>query len=156
MTKDKLIVPVTPPPERGRTEGYDLEPRDDMTSHGWVKELVWRNVELKEDGRCMETDFHYRAVDFSCDECQTSDFIWLVPQRTGIYRACLGCLKVNGPITVEGVFQVGTGKQIAPEVMYALLKARGVKRIPKQLIRMIRSRRGRFRQGTVGKDVKRV
>lgn len=138
-----------------RTKGYDLQPEDDMTGHGWSKELVWRDIKLRE-GQCTETEFHYRASDFRCDECKSADFMWLIPQRTGVYRCCLGCLKVNGPITVDAAMIIGTPKQVTPEVMYAVLVKRGVKRIPKQLIRMIRSRRGRFRNKPVGKNVERV
>jgi len=139
-----------------RVKGYNLKAEDDMTGHGWAKELVWRKVDMDDAGRWTERKYHFSAGDFPCGTCRTNDFTWLVPQRTGVYKACLGCGQANGPLTVDAAELIGQPIPISAEEVYALYQARGIKRIPKALIRQVRRGRSRTRKRRISKGVKEV
>jgi len=153
MSKNVPIVPASPP---SRVKGYDVKAEDDMTGHGWAKELVWRKVAMDDSERWWERKYHFAATDYPCGNCKTTDFMWLVPQRTGIYKACLGCGLVNGPLTVDSAELIGQPTSISPEEVYGLYKARGVKKIPKVLMRQVQRGRSRTHRRRISKGVKEV
>lgn len=139
-------------PTKKRVKGYEVEATDDMTGHGWRKELIWRQVNEKNE-QWFITQFHFTIDRFPCYNCKSADYSWLVPQRTGVYKVCLGCQTTTGPITMEDATQVGAPEPITPEDAERILRGRGIKRLPFLLVKQLRQRRSRVRRGRVRKDI---
>lgn len=138
---------------KGRVKGYPVNPTDDMTGHGWRKELVWRDLKERND-KWFITSYHFTIDRFPCYNCKSSEFSWLAPQRTGIYKVCLGCQMATGPISMEDGAMIGSPKEISPEEAYGIFMARGLRTlIPKKLMKQIRRRRGKIKRGKVRRDI---
>ena len=83
-------------------QGYDVMPEDDMSGHGWEKNLTFKFIKDVEDKpkvlRVQEVDFYTSDLKHGCG---SDKFLWLVPQRNGVYLACTYCSTVEGPISSE-------------------------------------------------------
>lgn len=73
----------------------------DMSGEGWVKNLTWKEIKVREDGRIEVTEYDFFSNNLPCPRCATDRFTWIVPQRAGVYKACLYCGVVNGPISMD-------------------------------------------------------
>lgn len=80
--------------------GYNVKPDDDMSGHGWKKELTVKYLSIKENGKivCSEIDFYVK--DFQCS-CGSNEFLWLVPQKEGVGLACCYCKTVESTVNRE-------------------------------------------------------
>lgn len=127
-----------------RVKGYDIEPDTNMTGHGFRKELDWRQIFKDPKGKWHIITYYFRASDFTCSSCNTSDYTWLSPQRTGIYKTCLGCNRTTGPLSLEFGEQV-KDEVVEPEAIMELYKARKLKP-PATLQEEIMARRSTIRK----------
>lgn len=156
MPKNKDIeVDIKIDADAKRKAGYKPTPETDMSGHGFRKILNWQQVLGRGDKWFLIT-YQFEATKFPCHKCKTSDYIWLSPQRTGVYVVCIGCQTTTGPISLEtGV--IIDDKQVSPEQAYQVFVKRGLHKIdggvPKLLINQLRTRRGGIRRKTTRKDV---
>jgi len=126
-----------------RTKGYDIAVGEDMTKHGWVRDLIWLDVGRKGSGEWTLTEFLFDAGNYTCRVCKTNEFLWLVLQRNGVYLACTGCKDVEGPITSDNAQHMGM-KTVSPERIMEVLKARGADMhwmLPAGLTKALKSRK---------------
>ena len=135
-----------------RVKGYQVEATTDMTGHGFRKELIWRDI-VDDGDRWFITDYHFSVDRFSCYTCKTADFTWLVPQRTGVYKVCLGCQTATGPITMEDAMKIGDAKEITPEEVRDIYISRGLTRLPYKLVMQLRQRASRVKRGKPRPDI---
>lgn len=139
-----LIDDKCPKCDYVRVKGYNIEADTDMTGHGFRKELNWRQIFKDPKGKWHLITYHFEVASFSCPNCKTSDWSWLAPQRTGVYKTCLGCHKTTGPVSLE-FGELVEDKVVEPEVVFDVYKARGLKP-PKDLQDEIMARRSRIRK----------
>lgn len=105
-----------------RVKGYDIDPDTDMSSHGFAKAVTFKHLNVdvaKEIITVVEVDYY--VEDFKCTSCETDRFVWLSPQRTGVYKTCLRCHQTTGPVSQEDGITRKTYK-IKPEKALEILK----------------------------------
>jgi len=124
---------------------FDIQPDTDMTGFGMRKVLNWRQVVQRGDKWAIVT-YQFEANKFPCHACRTSDFTWLSPQRTGIYKVCLGCQTTTGPVSLEEGL-ILSDNPATPEKAYDVYVTHGVHRlkgmVPKLLVDQVQRRRSR-------------
>ena len=130
----------------GRTKGYKVTPETDMTGFGMAKVLNWRTVDYDGTNWRVKT-FQLEAVSYPCKKCG-SEYIWLSPQRTGVYRVCLGCKTTSGPITLDPPAILISDKEVTPEEAYEVYVQHGLHKlramVPKILLDQLIGRRARI------------
>lgn len=115
-TKSKYV----PRPNLG---GYNVKPDDDMSGHGWKKEITVTYTKFKENGEieCEERDFYTK--DFQCS-CGSNEYLWLVSQKEGVGLACTYCKTVESTVHRDyGVFR--KRYVVTPDQAYEIMKAKG-------------------------------
>ena len=77
-------------------QGYDVNPEDDMTKHGWRKSKTFKYLTIQEDGKikCQEYDFYVEDMTHGCG---SNKFLWLSAQRSTMILVCTWC-KTTEPI----------------------------------------------------------
>jgi len=126
------------------------DPMRDMTKHGWRKALTWMNVRRLNDGRWILDEVDYDVRTFHCHGCNTNDYLWLVPQRAGVYIACVMCETVDGPISTDDG-HVAETRQIQPAEALMILESRGAF-IPRSLRKEVGAKLSRIRRGARPKE----
>lgn len=65
-----------------------------MSGHGWVKQLTFKYLSIKENGKimCKEYDFYVKDIQH---DCGSSDYLWFVPEKNGPFLACTWCKSVE-------------------------------------------------------------
>lgn len=125
---------------------YQIKAGEDMSPRGWVKSVTWLDIR-KDKGVWKVTEYDFDIGNYQCENCNTNDFMWLVPQSHAIYLACTGCKEVDAALTKDGAYKVST-KVITPEVALEILKARGARmhpfELPLGLLKDIKARRARI------------
>lgn len=110
-----------------KPQGYDIRPNEDMSGHGWVKEVTFKflnDVEGKPKiMRCTEVDFYTK--DFMC-QCGSNKFLWFAPQRNGVYLCCTFCRTSEGPLSHEAGI-VREEYEISIEEALQIMRERGWK-----------------------------
>lgn len=96
----------------------------DMSSHGWTKNLTWKELSIREDGKIEVIEYDFYSSNLPCPRCATDRFTWIVPQRAGVYKACLYCGVVNGPISMDTGVKQKT-YEISSEEAVKILLGRG-------------------------------
>jgi len=127
-----------------RVKGYNIEADTDMSKYGFKKILNWQSIVQDSKGKWHLVTTQFEATSFPCQSCKTSDWTWLMPQRTGVYKSCLGCQMTTGPVTME-LGELVDDKIVKPEVIFELYKSRKLKP-PKTLQEEIMSRKSRIRK----------
>ena len=128
----------------------ETDPMRDMTKHGWRKNLTWLNVRQLNDGRWILSEVDYDIRTFHCHGCNTNDYLWLVPQRAGVFIACVMCETVDGPISTDDGDTVQT-KEIQPTEVLMILESRGAF-IPKSLRKAVGKKLSRVRRSERPKE----
>ena len=104
---------------------YETSMKEDMSRHGWVKQLTFKYLSIKENGKilCEEFDFYVRDIQH---ECGTIDYLWFIPEKTAPFLGCTYCK------TVETLSKdVGIKRKeyiISPHKAIEILLARGYKK----------------------------
>lgn len=108
-----------------RVLGYDTsDPTRDMTGHGFAKELTFKYLHINHEKNIITvTEVDHYVKDFRCMSCETDRFVWLSPQRTGVYKTCLRCHQTTGPISQEDGITRKT-YEISPKQALAILNER--------------------------------
>lgn len=121
---------------RRKKKSYTIEPNQDMTGFGWRKELTYKYIiQDEKTGKAIVTEVDYStAKRLNCD-CKTNEFLWLIPQRTGVYVGCCQCKTVSGPLSEEHG-DVIERKEISPLEALRIMEARGEK-IPQWLAKQV-------------------
>lgn len=123
----------------------ETDPIRDMSKHGFLKKLTWLDVKRLDNGQWQLKEIDYDVRAFHCDSCNSSDYLWLAPQRAGVYLACVMCETVDGPISRDEGDTVVT-KIIQPAEALMILESRGAL-IPRSLRKAVGKRRSRIRRG---------
>jgi hypothetical protein len=128
----------------------ETDPLRDMTKHGWRKALTWQDIKQRPNGSwtLSEVDFDTKAL--HCEGCGTNEYLWVVPQRAGVFLACVMCETVDGPISMEFGDLIST-RQATPLEVLQILEQRGLE-VPRSLRKAVGKRISRVRRGARPKD----
>ena len=136
-------------------KGFKIKPETDMKGFGMRKTLNWQQV-LEKGNKWFVVTYQFEAGKFPCSNCKTSDYVWLSPQRTGIYRICLGCQTTSGPVSLDNGVPL-EDREVTPEEAYQVFVKRKLHKIvgmvPKSLMDAIQLRRSRVSKPIKKKDV---
>lgn len=122
----------TPEEREERVKGYDIAPDEDMSGHGWLKEVTFKflsDIEgIKDKLRCTEVDFYTKDQSHACG---SNKFLWLSPQRNGVYLCCTWCQTSEGPITSEfGITRKTYEISVAQGIQIMLERGWNIKDLP--------------------------
>jgi len=73
---------------------YETSPKEDMSRHGWVKNLTFKYLSIQENGKviCEEYDFYTKDLQH---DCGSNDYLWLVPEKDSPFLACTWCKTIE-------------------------------------------------------------
>lgn len=128
----------------------EKDPLRDMSKHGWRKSLTWLDVRDLDDGKYILSEIDYNTQTLHCHGCNTNEYLWLVPQRVGVFIACVMCETVDGPVARDFGDIVST-KEIQPSEALMILESRGAF-ISKRLRKLVGKKLSRFRRGERPKE----
>jgi len=105
--------------------GYETTQKEDMSGHGWVKQLTFKYLSILENGKiiCEEYDFYVKDIQH---ECGSSEYLWLVPEKASPFLACTWCKTVETLSRDVGVKR--KRYEVSPHKAIAILLARGYKK----------------------------
>lgn len=119
-----------------RVLGYDKDPERDMTGHGFAKAVTFKHLNVNpEKSTVTITEVDYYVRDFPCFNCETDRFVWLCPQRTGVYKSCLRCGMSTGPISQENGITRKT-YEVTPQEALKILEKR---LLPDSMLRQLKN-----------------
>jgi len=72
-----------------------------IAKEGWAKEAVYEDIEELPNKTFRYRKWQFKVDMFPCEQCQTTEHVYLKSMPQGIYRACMYHRRTTGPMPTE-------------------------------------------------------
>lgn len=117
------------------------EPDMDMTLYGFRKRLRYRYISVTEGGEIICKEVAFFADMIRCGTCNTDRYVWLRPDRTGVFKTCKHCGNTTGPISRSEGREIKVSKIPLNEAVQILKGRNSSRRTIGALVRKVRKSR---------------